>query len=566
MAQLIARTSLVHGVSAETTAQITAVGMVAVYSFLGHNGLHSPAAFDFRWRVGPRCMARNQPVKKLLMKDVVIVGGGPSGLAAANEAVGHGAKAIVLERLDRVGGLSRTTEFEGSRFDVGPHRFFTKNREVHALFVKTAGDDLLNVPRLTRIFYNNTYFNYPLTPLNAMFGMGPLSSLSILSSYAMARTRRAYAERRIENFEDWVVDRFGRRLFETFFKTYTEKVWGIPCTQIGADWANQRIKGLSLSTAVLNALFKTKNKTVKTLIDEFIYPRLGAGQLYEKMAANVEQTGGQVMTGARVCRIRRDHMRVRAIEVEDTPSSRYEVEGRFFLVSAPLTDMVEMMVPRPPSEILAACWALRYRNHVGINLLVEGSPFPDNWIYVHSKEAGMARIANYANFSPSMSPPGISPLTVEYFCFLGDHVWDKTDAALIERAKRDLEHMKILRPDQVLKGFVVRSDKAYPVIEIGYERHIATIKGWLDQFENLLPIGRSGMFKYNNQDHAMATGLLAARTALGIQRFDPWLVNIDAEYHEDAPAHAVPTADVANIATKMNPTLGAITHSSAQRD
>ena len=220
-------------------------------------------------------------------------------------------------------------------------------------------------------------------------------------------------------------------------------------------------------------------------------------------------------------------------------SGRYEVEGRYFLVSAPLTDMIEMMHPSAPPEVLSACRSLRYRNHVGVNLIVEGHPFPDNWIYVHSKEVGMARIANYANFSPAMSSrPGISPLTVEYFCFPHDQVWDATDDALIERAKRELEQMKILQPDQVLNGFVVRSDKAYPVIEIGYERHIATIKSWLDQFQNLLPIGRSGMFKYNNQDHAMATGLLAARTALGVQRFDPWLVNIDAEYHECAPAHA----------------------------
>jgi protoporphyrinogen oxidase len=472
------------------------------------------------------------------MHDLVIVGGGPSGLAAAHEAVGRGAKAVVLERLDRVGGLSRTTNFEGSRFDVGPHRFFTKNQEVLALFVKTAAEDLLNVPRLTRIFHNNTYFNYPLTPLNALFGVGILSSLSILSNYLITQARGVCSESRIENFEDWVVDHFGRRLFETFFKTYTEKVWGIPCTQIGADWAGQRIKGLSLTTAVANALLKPTKNTVKTLVDEFLYPRLGAGQLYEKMAASIERTGGQVMTGARMCRIRRDQMRVCAIEVEDTQSRHYEVQGRYFLVSAPLTDMVEMMYPSAPPEVLSACRALRYRNHVGVNLIVEGRPFPDNWIYIHSEEVGMARIANYANFSQAMSSrSGISPLTVEYFCFPRDQVSNSSDGALIERAKRELRHMKILLPDQVLKGFVVRSDKAYPVIEIGHERHIATIKCWLDQFQNLLPIGRSGMFKYNNQDHAMATGLLAARTALGSGSFDPWRVNIDAEYLESAPAH-----------------------------
>ena len=403
------------------------------------------------------------------MDDLVIVGGGPSGLAAAYEAVGHGAKVSVLEHLGVVGGLSRTTVFEGNRFDIGPHRFFTKNQEVHRLFVDTLAEDLLNVPRLTRIFYNNRYFNYPLTPLNALFGVGLLSSMSILSSYTMTRARRALCGPPIQSFEDWVVDRFGRRLFETFFKTYTEKVWGISCAKIGADWAGQRIKGLSLTTALINALFKPKTKVVKTLIDEFIYPRLGAGQLYEKMAANVRHSGSRVITGARVSRICRDDLQVTAIEVKDASGQRYAVEGRQFLVSAPLTEMIEMMFPQPPSEVLAACRALRYRNHVGVNLVVEGSSFPDQWLYVHSKEVGMARIANYANFSPEMAArPGLNPLTVEYFCFRGDNLWHAPEHALVEGAKRELAHMKILKPDQVISGFVVRNDKAYPVIEIGH--------------------------------------------------------------------------------------------------
>ena len=324
----------------------------------------------------------------------------------------------------------------------------------------------------------------------------------------MTQARRALADPPIQTFEDWVVDQFGRRLFETFFKTYTEKVWGIPCTQIGADWAGQRIKGLSLTTAVINALFKPNNQAIKTLIGEFIYPRLGAGQLYEKMAANVRHSGSRVVTGARVSRICRDDLQVTAIEVKDASGQRYAVEGRQFLVSAPLTEMIEMMFPQPPSEVLAACRALRYRNHIGVNLLVEGSPFPDQWIYVHSKEVGMARIANYANFSPEMAArPGLNPLTVEYFCFRDDNLWHAPEHALVERAKCELAHMKILQPDQVISSFVVRNDKAYPVIEIGVTKNNRYDQGWLDQFENLLPIGRSGMFKYNNQDHAMATGL-----------------------------------------------------------
>jgi len=477
------------------------------------------------------------------MTDLVIVGGGPSGLSAANEAIEHGANAVVLERLDLLGGLSRTTPFQGNRFDIGPHRFFTKNREIQSLFMRMAAEDLLYVPRRTRILCDRTYFDYPLTPLNALFGVGPQQSVSILSSYISARAQGAFGNR-ADNFEEWVIANFGRRLYEMFFKTYTEKVWGIPCTQIGADWATQRIKGLTLTTAIWNSLFKPRQQSVKTLADEFMYPRLGAGQLYDNMAAKVRQGGGTVMTGTRVTRISRDGMQVSTVTAEDATGAETEIQGRYFLVSAPLTEMIEMMHPSAPNEVLSACRALRYRNHVGVNLIVEGSPFPDNWIYVHSKDVRMARVANYANFSASMcSEAGISPLTVEYFCFPGDSVWESSDDALIELAKRELAQIGVLRQDQFRDGFVVRSEKAYPVIEIGYERHISTIRRWLSAFKNLLPIGRSGMFKYNNQDHAMATGLLAARTALGVQHFDPWLVNIDAEYHESAPAPQAPRND-----------------------
>jgi protoporphyrinogen oxidase len=250
------------------------------------------------------------------------------------------------------------------------------------------------------------------------------------------------------------------------------------------------------------------------------------------MAAGIVSSGGEVLTGATVTAILRDGLRVRAVMAEGLGP----IEGRSFLISAPLTELVEMMQPPAPPEVLAACRALRYRNHIGVNLLIEGQPFPDNWIYVHSKSVRMARISNYANFSPALAPrPGISPLTVEYFVFRGERLWDSDDINLIALATRELDTMGVATRDRMQSGFVVRSEKAYPVIELGYENHIAVIKDWLGTLTNLLPIGRSGMFKYNNQDHAMATGLLATRTSLGLGRFDPWLVNIDAEYHEAKP-------------------------------
>src|SRR5262249_55903577 len=277
----------------------------------------------------------------MLMSSIVIIGGGPSGLAAALEATRRGAHALVIEKLDRVGGLARTVERNDNRYDVGPHRFFTANTEVRDLFCDVLGEDMIAVSRLTRILYGGKYFDYPLTPLNALFGLGIGNSVAILASYAKARLRHALKTPRIETFEDWIIDRFGERLYRIFFKTYTEKVWGIPCDRIGADWAAQRIKGLSLLTAVLNAIHKPKKK-IKTLVDEFMYPRMGAGQLYQKMAKEVVQRGGNVTLDSKVVAIHRNGQAVTGIELEGPTGSSREASGDFYLCSAPLTEMLEM--------------------------------------------------------------------------------------------------------------------------------------------------------------------------------------------------------------------------------
>jgi protoporphyrinogen oxidase len=464
---------------------------------------------------------------------LVIVGGGPSGLAAAYEAGRHGARATVLERLDIVGGLARTVKRGDCRYDIGPHRFFTANEEVKKFFIDIVGSDVVHVSRLTRIYYRKRYFNYPLSAFNTLSRMGAVDSALVLGSYLVARARRQVAAPRIESFEDWVVDRFGRRLFDTFFKTYTEKVWGIPCSEISAEWAAQRIKGLSLTTAVIDAFFK--QRSVKTLADEFMYPRLGAGQAYEKLAARIRKAGGEVRTEARVFAIHRNEPRVEAVSYEDASGTPHRIAGDYFLCSAPLAELLEWMDPPPPPDVLRAARALEYRNHIGVKLELRERPFPDNWIYVHSPDVRMARITDYRNFSTAMSTgDDAHPLTVEYFCYAGDDLWSSSDEELVALATRELVHMELAKPGCVRSGFVLRSERAYPVIRRGYEAHIDVIRRWLDGFSNFLPIGRSGMFKYNNQDHAIATGLLAARTALGLGRFDPWLVNIDAEYHEAA--------------------------------
>ncbi len=467
---------------------------------------------------------------------ITIVGAGPSGLAAAHEAARAGAAVTVIERLDTVGGLARTVEFAGGRYDIGPHRFFTRNEEVRKFFIEIAGADLIRVRRRTRIRYRNRYFNYPLTPLNALLGMGPVDSGRILASYAHARLRRWAGLTRVETFEDWVVDRFGRRLFECFFKTYTEKVWGVPCHRIGADWAGQRIKGLSLGVALANALFKRK-PAAKTLADEFLYLRQGTGQLYRNLARRLEGMGAEIRLGCTVERVLRDGNRVTAIRLRRADGRVEERPVERMLSSAPLTELVAMLSPPPPPEVAESCRALRYRNHLCVNLAIDGNPFPDNWIYVHSADIRIARLTSYRNFSTEMAASGNgSPLTVEYFCFPEDDLWQMPDEALIRLAQKELAASGIVGPGRVRAGFVVRSERAYPVIEIGYQEHVERIRAWLAGFENLWPIGRSGMFKYNNQDHAIATGLLAARAALGLGRCDPWRVNIDAEYLEAGAA------------------------------
>ncbi|RJP74672.1 MAG: NAD(P)/FAD-dependent oxidoreductase [Candidatus Zixiibacteriota bacterium] len=466
------------------------------------------------------------------MEPVVVIGAGPSGLAAAYELATHSTPVVLLEQLPQVGGLSRTLQKDGARFDVGPHRFFTKNTEVFDLWKNLLQEDLLSVPRLTRIFYNKKFFYYPLAPMNALFGVGPLEAGQIFLSYFSNRVKERFSPTQPVSFEDWVVSQFGRRLFEIFFKTYTEKVWGIPCTQIGADWAGQRIKGLSLWTAFVNSVFKPQGNKIKSLVDEFVFPRLGAGMFYETMARHIEQHGGKILLGRTVTGFRHEGDRIRSVVARNGDGSTEEIEGSAFLTSAPLTENVMGFLPQAPPEVMTAAQGLRYRSHVGVDLIVEGNPFPDNWIYVHSREVNLARVANYRNFSAAMAPDERrTPITVEYFCFPGDAIMSRSDEELVELAKTEMHRMKVMKPDQVLSGFVLRNEKAYPVIELGYETHMNVLRRYIGQFRNFQPIGRCGMFRYNNQDHAIVTGLLAARNLLG-SKYDVWSVNIEAEYHE----------------------------------
>ena len=465
------------------------------------------------------------------MYDLVIIGAGPAGLTAAYELSKSNKKVIILEKKNQVGGLAETKVFGNYRYDIGPHRFFTKNKEVYDLFLKMLDKDAVEVDRKTRILFKNSYFDYPLTPLNALFGLGVLESFIIGFSYIFARIKSYLKISKINNFEDWVVDKFGRKLFDNFFKNYTEKVWGIDCKEIGSDWAAQRIKGLSLSTAVKFALFPNSKKRPKTLVDKFYYPRLGAGMLWEKFEDYIKSKGTQVSKNKMVTKVKNNGENF-IITYEDGNGSQSSIEAKNIFFSNPLLEFIEIFDFEVPQEVIDSANSLNYRNHISVHVTIDKKLFDDNWIYIHSPNLEMARIADFTNFSNDMSKEGTFPLTLEYFCFEDDKIWNQQNNEIIDFAVKELRSI-FADEFKVIHSEVSRNAKAYPVIKTGYQEHIDIIKNWLSSIENITAIGRSGMFKYNNQDHAMATGLYAARTLLGEGSFDPWEVNVDGEYHEE---------------------------------
>jgi protoporphyrinogen oxidase len=465
------------------------------------------------------------------MYDVIIIGAGPAGLTAAYELSDSNKRVLVLEKKPQVGGLAETKVFGDYRYDIGPHRFFTKNQEVYDLFLNVLDKDAVEVNRKTRILFKNSYFDYPLTPVNALFGLGIFESISIGLSYIFARIKSYIGITKINNFEDWVVDRFGRKLFNNFFKNYTEKVWGIDCSDIGSDWAAQRIKGLSLSTAIKFALFPNSKKRPKTLVDKFYYPKLGAGMLWEKFEEIIINKNTDIAKEKIVTDIVKKSQGF-IVSFKDTEGNEKSEETKNIFFSNPLLEFIDIFDGDVPQKVIESAKSLNYRNHISVHVTVDKKLFDDNWIYIHSPNVNMARIADFTNFSEAMSVGGNYPLTLEYFCFENDEIWNKRNDEIIEFGLKELRSIFDVEFN-VVHSAVSRSPKAYPVIKTGYQVHIDIIKEWLSSLPNITAIGRSGMFKYNNQDHAMATGLYAARTLMGLGDFDPWEVNVDGEYHEE---------------------------------
>jgi protoporphyrinogen oxidase len=460
---------------------------------------------------------------------VVVIGAGPAGLTAARELARQGCSLVVLEQSGIVGGLARTETYRGFHFDMGGHRFFTKVEEVRKLWRDVLGKELLRRPRLSRIHYRGRFFKYPLKPLDALAGLGIWEAARVILSYLRWQI---VPHEREDTFEEWVTNRFGQRLFEVFFRSYTEKVWGIPCSTLRAEWAAQRIKDLSLRSAIVSMFLKPQT-TIKTLIEEFDYPRLGPGMMWRAVAEEIGKLDGSLRLRSEVISIRRADRRIECVVIS-TDGHEEIVTGDHFLSSMPVSVLIQRLSPPPPPAVLEAARNLVYRDFLTVCLIVDAAVlFPDNWIYVHSPEVKVGRIQNFKNWSADMVPdPGKSSLGLEYFCNEGDALWSMPDAELIRMATGELERIGLTGGAAVLDGCVFRVPKAYPVYDERYREGLATIRAFVDGLENLQTIGRNGLHRYDNQDHAMVTGLLAARNLTLGERHDLWSVNTDPEYHE----------------------------------
>ncbi|MGR8980712.1 MAG: NAD(P)/FAD-dependent oxidoreductase [Gammaproteobacteria bacterium] len=459
----------------------------------------------------------------------VVIGAGPAGLAAALEFLNLGLHPVVLEKNNIVGGLASTVSYKGFHFDMGGHRFYTKSERIQQCWNNLLGREFLKRSRLSRIYYRKKFFNYPPRLWNTLKGLGFFESLRIMSSYLRWQL---LPYRNVISFEHWVTNAFGKRLFEIFFRTYTEKVWGIPCSELRAEWAAQRIKNLSLSVIIKNFVFKSRNQ-VTSLIEQFRYPRLGSGMMWEAARKRICDDGGDVRLNVEVVQVLRQHNRISSVIIRENGIQR-QIRGKFFVSSMPISDLINRLDPPPPPDILGAARDLKHRDFLTVCLIIDQpSLFPDNWIYVHEPNVKVARIQNYKNWSEAMTPdPTKTSIGMEYFCNHGDDLWSMEEGELVALACREIEAIGLTTAESVIDGYVYRIDHAYPVYDSTYADSLKTIRLFCDGLENLRTVGRNGLHRYNNMDHSMLTGQIAARMLVLGEQNDLWSINAEQAYLE----------------------------------
>ena len=462
----------------------------------------------------------------------IIVGAGPAGLTAAYQIGKANGTATVLEEDTVVGGISRTAQREGWRFDIGGHRFFTKVTAVSDLWHEILNeDDFLLRPRMSRIYYDGKFYDYPLKATNALRNLGIWESVLCVLSYIWVRINPPKDQ---THFEGWTASRFGWRLYKKFFKTYTEKVWGIPADELQADWAAQRIKNLSLFKAILNAVLPRRNqKEITSLIEEFEYPKFGPGMMWEKCHELVSGQGSQVLFEHKVNHFSHKDGKVVSVHAT-TPGGPVEFEAESVISSMPLPHLLQAMDPPASEQALKAAASLTFRDFLTVALIVpEEKGFPDNWIYIHSEEVRVGRVQNFGQWSPYLVKEGRTCLGLEYFVNIGDDLWNSNDEDLVAKATKELGALGLVEPGLVEGGYVVRMPRAYPMYDNEYQENVEIIRSWLNQnATNVYPVGRNGMHRYNNQDHSMLTAMLSVENIYGASH-DIWQVNVEEDYHEE---------------------------------
>lgn len=486
-------------------------------------------------------MGQHQMANPVGTVDVAIIGAGPAGLTAAYLLGKAGYSVTVIEKDPRyVGGISRTVEHEGFRFDIGGHRFFSRSKEVVDLWNEILPDDFIERPRMSRIYYEGKFYSYPLRAFEALWNLGVWRSALCMASFAKAKL---LPNRSVKSFEDWTVNAFGWKLYSIFFKTYTEKVWGMPCDAMSADWAAQRIKGLSLWGAVVDGLKRSLglNKrpndgmAVKTLLESFRYPRLGPGMMWEAARDHVVAHGNHVLMDHKLKQLAfNDVTQQWTMTATDGEGAQVAIKAAHVISSAPMRELASRLHPLPAALSEAA--NLKYRDFLTVALMIRSPDlFPDNWIYIHDSKVKVGRVQNFRSWSPEMVPdPDLACVGLEYFCFEGDGLWSASDDELVALATKEMAQLGLCEAEQVVGGTVVRQEKAYPVYDEDYGANVEVLRQEIEtRYPTLHCVGRNGMHRYNNQDHAMMTAMLTVRNIeAGARVYDIWAVNEDAEYHE----------------------------------